>query len=157
MKKIVRSIYVRGLGIHGQFCTKEYVPYSRTFLKLDLFNNCIIDKISANYFGTGCSTTEGELLYWGWNFNPYTCFSLLEWYEALPMYAHIVHFKRKWSKQPSILYNLGEYNEGIARICLGNAYVLSLTNKGELLGAGTNDAVYLLIYVGAIWECRKSV
>ena len=141
MKKIIRNVYVRGIGIHGQYCTNDYIRYSKEFRKIDLFKNTVVDKVAANYFATSCTTIEGELLYWGWKFNPYSCFSLLDWQEDIPILGKISNIKRRIGIEPNVLYNFGIYPEGIKKICMGNSSVLALTNKGELLGCGSNDSV----------------
>ena len=139
-----RYVYVRGLGILGQYGTKNPITGSKTFIKIKNFSDEPITKIGAGYFGNLCGTDTGKVYYWGWQFCPVTGFRQLMIYNEhtfMSRWVNRVFKNQNIISPPQLLF---EFNQPLAKIGFGNAYAMALTKSGILYGTGANNSVCIL-------------
>ena len=146
-----RSVYTRGSNLFGQLGKGQGTVFSGRFAKIDRLSEESIEEITANYFGSVCSTSDNRLIYWGWTFAPDSALRYLSFLEDFPF---LDHFKRFWTfrrhTHPTSLHKLVQ---PIQKLAMGNAFLLALDKEGKAYGLGSNAAVPIRSHVGRdSWE-----
>lgn len=142
MAKLIRSVYVRGLGIHGQFGMYGIIDGSSKFLKIQKLKDLNIEHIASNFFSNAAVTADNKLFYWGWNYNPYSSFQVLD-YNQIPILGSLIYYIRTHKKSFNYPHKLFESEAKIKKVVLGNSYLIGLDKNGKVFGVGSNDAVDL--------------
>jgi alpha-tubulin suppressor-like RCC1 family protein len=145
----MNRLYVRGLGLLGQYGTPKAIKGSRKFIEVNKFTEEPITQIAAGYFGNACATSKGKVYYWGWQFCPVTGFRLLMIYNEGSFISRTINslcHGKNMIATPKLIY---DFNQPICKLSIGNAYVMVLTNTGNLFGFGSNDSVTFKEIVGS--------
>jgi len=147
----MNRLYVRGLGLLGQYGIPRAIKGSKTFIQINKFTEEPITQIAAGYFGNACATSKGKVYYWGWQFCPISGFRLLMIYNEGSLISRIIntlYYGKNMIATPKLI---NDFKEPILKLSLGNAYVMVLTNIGNLFGFGSNDSVsFKEVIVGSV-------
>eukprot|EP00826_Nyctotherus_ovalis_P008725 TRINITY_DN12265_c0_g3_i2.p1 TRINITY_DN12265_c0_g3~~TRINITY_DN12265_c0_g3_i2.p1 ORF type:complete len:204 (-),score=21.85 TRINITY_DN12265_c0_g3_i2:772-1383(-) len=151
-----RHVYIRGLGLLGQYGTLRPIAGSKTFVRVPAFTAEPIDRIAASYFGNACTTVRGALYYWGWQFCPMSSFRLLMLYNEGSLLSRAINKFYKGKNMVATPRMLFDFKEPIKKVALGNGYVMALSKAGNLFGLGANNSVTWEWNVGSTGRCRCS-
>ena len=140
---MLRSVYVRGLGIHGQYGADKVIASGKDFIKVRALEQESIEHVTASYFGNACTTKDKKLVYWGWQFCPVSAFRMLMFYSEIAFLAKVITAAWRSKNLISPPLTLFQASERIKKIVVGNAYIMALYETGQIVGVGSNLAVFL--------------